>query len=66
MRDETTFNFSDPFRDIMPMYIRYRHSIGYKVSESELYRMKELDVFFGRHGITQPCIPKKCMISGLP
>ncbi len=39
------------------MYIKYRHSICYKVSESELYRMKELDVFFEHHGITQPCIP---------
>lgn len=24
MRDETTFNFSGPFRDIMPLYIKYR------------------------------------------
>ena len=59
MRDETTFNFSGPFRDVMPLYIKYRRSLGYKVAESELYRMKELDVFFERHGITEPCIPRE-------
>lgn len=59
MRDETTFNFSGPFRDVMPLYIKYRRSLGYKVAESELYRMKELDVFFERHGITEPCISRE-------
>lgn len=59
MRDETTFTFSGPFREVMPLYIKYKRSIGYKVPESELYRMKELDVFFERHGITSPCIPKE-------
>lgn len=59
MRDETTFDFSGPFRDVMPLYIKYRRSLGYKVAESELYRMKELDVFFERHGITEPCLPRE-------
>ena len=59
MRDETTFNFSGPFRDVMPLYIKYRRSLGYKVAESELYRMKELDLFFERHGITEPCLPRE-------
>ncbi len=59
MRDETTFTFSGPFREVMPLYIKYKRSIGYKVSESELYRMKELDAFFERHGIAAPCIPKE-------
>lgn len=37
MRDEATFTLSGPFREVMPLYIKYKRSIGHRVSESELY-----------------------------
>lgn len=58
MRDESSFVFSGPFRDVIPAYIQYKHAIGYKVATSELYRLRELDRFFQERGVTDPVITK--------
>ena len=52
MRDESSFVFSGPFRDVIPAYIQHKRAIGYKVAASELYRLMELDRFFQERGVT--------------
>jgi integrase len=58
MRDENSFTFSGPFQDVIPLYIQHKHACGYKVAESDLYRLKEMDAFFEKRGITYPVITK--------
>lgn len=58
MRDESSFVFSGPFKDVIPAYIQHKHAIGYKVAASELYRLRELDRFFQERGVTDPVITK--------
>jgi integrase len=46
-------DFTGPFKDILPGYIAYKRSIGYKFHGSILYRLKEIDRFFSEHGIEE-------------
>lgn len=58
MKDESTFVFSGPFKDVIPAYIQHKRAIGYKVADSELYRLRELDRFFQERGVAEPAITK--------
>lgn len=58
MRDESSFVFSGPFKDVIPAYIQHKRAIGYKVAASELYRLRELDRFFQERGVTEPVITR--------
>jgi integrase len=59
MRDEKSFTFTGPFCEVIPKYIRHKHACGYKVAESDLYRLKEMDSFFEKRGITDPVITRE-------
>ena len=58
MRDESSFVFSGPFKDVIPAYIQHKRAIGYKVAVSDLYRLRELDRFFQEKGVVAPVITK--------
>lgn len=57
MRDES-FVFSGPFKDVIPVYIQHKRTIGYKVAASDMFRLRELDRFFQERGVADPVITK--------
>ena len=58
MRDINDFRFDGPFAGIIPSYVQYKRSCGYKVAEAELYRLREIDRFFRDAGVSQPAITR--------
>ncbi len=59
MRDIDTFTFTGPFKDIIPLMVQHKRAMGYKVAESDLYRLREIDRFFEKSGITEPEITRE-------
>lgn len=58
MRDINDFQFTGPFADIIPEYVQYKRSCGFKVAETDLYRLREIDRFFKDMGISCPAITR--------
>lgn len=59
MRDINDFRFDGPFADVIPLYVQYKRSCGYKVAESDLYRLREIDRFFKDEGVCGPVITRE-------
>lgn len=59
MRDINDFRFTGPFSGEIPRYVQYKRSCGYKVAESDLYRLREMDGFFKEMGISEPIITRE-------
>ena len=59
MRDINDFRFDGPFADVIPAYVQYKRSCGYKVAEAELYRLREIDRFFKEMGVSDPVITRE-------
>lgn len=59
MRDIDDFKFTGPFSKEIPLYVQYKRSCGYKVAESDLYRLREMDRFFKGLGISDPVITRE-------
>jgi hypothetical protein len=49
-------NLYGPFKDIMPGYVAYKRSLGCKYGNTILQRLKEIDRFFGEHGVTDVAV----------
>lgn len=43
--------FHGPFRELIPDYITYKRSQGYKYRDPAVYRLREMDLFFKEMGI---------------
>ncbi len=50
-------NFIGPFKNIAPLYIEYKRSLGFN-SESEYNELKRLDKYFYNKGITEVILTK--------
>ncbi len=59
MRDINDFSFSGPFAEEIPHYVQHKRACGFKVAESDLYRLREMDRFFGGMGVTAPVITRE-------
>lgn len=59
MRDIDDFKFTGPFAETIPLYVQYKRSCGYKVAESDLYRLREMDSFFDGMGVSNPVITRE-------
>lgn len=59
MRDINDFEFTGPFAEMIPGYVQYKRSCGYKVAESDLYRLREMDCFFKGMGVSSPAITRE-------
>lgn len=59
MRDIDDFKFTGPFAETIPLYVQYKRSCGYKVAESDLYRLREMDRFFDGMGVSNPVITRE-------
>ena len=45
------YNFVGPFKDVAPLYLEYKKSLGYD-SKSELAELKKMDKYFFSQNIT--------------
>lgn len=52
-------DFNGPFADILPEYIKYKRALGFKYGKSTVYRLREMDIFFKKHGICEPVISRE-------
>lgn len=59
MRDISDFTFDGPFAEVIPAYVQHKRICGYKVPESELYRLRQIDRFFKDAGVTGPAINRE-------
>lgn len=59
MRDLEDFEFDGPFSEAIPLYVRHKRSCGFRVAEAHLYRLREIDLFFKKAGITEPVITQE-------
>lgn len=59
MRDIDDFKFTGPFSKEIPLYVQYKRSCGYKVAETDLYRLREMDRLFKEMGISEPVITRE-------
>jgi len=41
-----------PFRDVIKEYVEYKRGVGYDYGKPAVYRLREIDLFFKRHGVT--------------
>lgn len=51
------YNFVGPFKEIAPLYIEYKKSLGYD-SKSELAELKKMDKYFFDKNITNVQLTK--------
>ncbi len=58
MGNNTIPSFDGPFKDILPDYIRYKRSLGYKYSNKTVYLLKKMDSFFRINGYIEPTITR--------
>ncbi len=59
MRDINDFKFTGPFAEVIPSYVQYKRSCGYKIAESDLYRLREMDRFFSGMGVADVIITRE-------
>ena len=45
--------FSGPFKEQIPEYIAFKRACGYKMGEPNVYKLREMDLFFRDMGITE-------------
>lgn len=45
--------YTGPFKDLIPDYVRYRRALNYTMCEPILYRLKEMDLYFKSLGIVE-------------
>lgn len=51
--------FIGPFKDLLPEYINYQRGLGYDYGTQIVYRLREMDIFFLKHGYTEPKITEE-------
>ncbi|MDR1184293.1 MAG: tyrosine-type recombinase/integrase [Coriobacteriales bacterium] len=50
--------FTGPFKDVLPGYIAFKRSLGYDYKDAIVYRLREIDRFFGEHGVSTVSVPE--------
>jgi integrase len=50
--------FSGPFKDVIPLFIQYKRSMGHEFGRTSVYRLREIDLFFADHGVTTVSVPE--------
>lgn len=51
--------FSGPFQELIPEYISYKRAQGYKYGSPSVFRLREMDLFFKKMGITETIITRE-------
>jgi integrase len=48
-----------PFKDVIPAFIEFKRSLGYDYGRVDCYRLREIDLFFKEHGVTEVAISEE-------
>jgi integrase len=44
--------YTGPFKDVIPGFVEHKRAMGYDYAYTDLYRLREIDLFFKGHGVT--------------
>jgi integrase len=45
--------YTGPFKDVIPGFVEFKRSLGYDYAYVDLYRLREIDLFFKGRGVTE-------------
>jgi len=55
----SSLEYTGPFKDIIPGFVEFKRGLGYDYGYIDLYRLRELDIFFKNHGVVDVSITEE-------
>jgi integrase len=52
-------DYTGPFKGVIPKYIEFKRGLGYDYGYVDLYRLREIDLFFKKHGVTEAIVTEE-------